>query len=261
MKAHNWCHVVFQWLWITVVVFEYGLGGCFTWVSIRFKEKRNWFHSKKYISYIVYIFREMIGKEKKYFWCSLPFKSYSIVDEICRLISTSCSLSTSSLRFLFSCALEDVDVDGSDGREGLRRESQFHLLRGPEVWFSDYQESWLVCESLMMLERNIRAGVVVRLVRVPKYAMVTTSTSANSNLLSMFRSRTTLCSKPPMVIVVPMVTLGPSVPHLLVDSQLAKCAWIGKGREEWVRTMYWLGVMVNVRSLGSKVETVPVTVI
>ena len=76
--------------------------------------------------------------------------------------------------------------------------------------------------------------------------MLATSISASSSLLLMFHSHTTLSNKPPKVIVDPMVTFGPSGPHLFLESQLAKCAWIGKGKDEWVRTMYWFGVMANV---------------
>ena len=90
----------------------------------------------------------------------------------------------------------------------------------------------------MLMNRDIWVGDGVRVFLVPKYAMLTISISANSSFLSMLHSRTTLLSKPPNIIVVPAVTLGPSGPHLFLDFQLAKRAWIGKDRDEWVRMMY-----------------------
>ena len=43
-----------------------------------------------------------------------------------------------------------------------------------------------------------------------------------------------------------MVTFGPSEPYLFLDLELAKCALMGKGKEEWVSTIYWFGVIANI---------------
>ena len=101
---------------------------------------------------------------------------------------------------------------------------------------------WVIANFL----NDIRVGLMVRFARVPKYAILATSISANSSRLSMVLSRTILSSKPPKVTVDPTVTFGPSGPQRFLDSQLAKRAWMGKGNVQWLRTMYWFGVIVKV---------------
>lgn len=90
--------------------------------------------------------------------------------------------------------------------------------------------------------------------------MVVTSTCANSKVLSMLRSLTICCNEPPNVIVDPMATLRPSVPHLFLELVSAKCAHIGKGDVVWVRMMYCVGVNVKERSSGLNWETLLVII-
>ena len=83
--------------------------------------------------------------------------------------------------------------------------------------------------------------------------------STKERFRSILRSRMILCIKPPNVIVDPTVTLGPPSPQHL-DSMSAKCAWMGNAVDVCWNTVYWVGVIVNVRSSLLKLVMVPVMV-